>query len=235
MVLHRLVPLSIGGRAERNDRGSAPIDPAVDRGYASMMMGMRVACLLWLALAWAAIAAPCRAADGDGPLEDDVQVLTEVEMGAYAVRRLRFTVSGTSALTALIDADKIWGFSFGGSVGMTKSGPGLGGFLQIGYLSHSNHWEHAIPIDFGGQYRWGSHVKSFVVSGGMSFIALEPRKGSQTEGIFSLGTSWQVVPLIYADVGGRIMLHPAVGLDFKFETRTYWAVNVFSLKVSLVF
>jgi hypothetical protein len=175
------------------------------------------------------------AAQEEEDVENDVEIEQQVDTGAYAARKVRFTVSGMSALTALVDARDTWEFSFGGSVGMTKSGPGLGGFLQVGYLSGNHHWSHAIPIDFGGQYRWGTHVKTLFVSGGMSFIALQAEEGIQPEGIFPLGESWEMVPLIYVDLGGRIMLHPAVGLDFKVETRTYWAINIFSLKLSLVF
>ena len=174
----------------------------------------------------------------DPPEPDDTEGIglsEDVDTGGKALRRLRFTVAGMSAITALVDATDTWEFSFGGAVGVTKSGPGLGGFLQIGYLGPTNHWSHAIPIDFGGQYRWGSHVKSVFVSGGMSFIAVEPRRGILADGIFTLGKDWEVVPLIYMDVGGRIMFHPAIGLDFKLEARTYWVVNIISLKVSVVF
>lgn len=210
------------------------IDLQVNRGYVMRTVKRNLPAALAAATLLALVALPCAAAEEEA-FEDDVELSQDVELGLYQTRKLRFTVSGMSALTALVDAKDTWEFSFGGSLGMTRNGPGLGGFLQVGYLSGTSHWAHAIPIDFGGQYRWGSHVKSIFVSGGMSFIALMAKEGIQPSGIFGLGKSWEVVPLIYVDVGGRIMFHPSVGLDFKLEARTYWAINIFSLKLSLVF
>jgi hypothetical protein len=164
----------------------------------------------------------------------EMQISGDVVNGARPPR-LRVTVSGMTAITALVDAADTWGWSFGGSVGLTKAGKGLGGLLQVGYLSPSSHWDHAIPIDIGGQYRWGDWKRSLFVSGGMSFIAFAPRKGMIPKSTLKLGDSWQVAPLVFLDGGGRVMVAPHFGFDFKIEVRSYWAINIFALKLSLVF
>lgn len=163
-----------------------------------------------------------------------MQVSDEVTTGAKPPR-LRVTLSGTTALTALVDASKTWGWSFGGSVGLTKAGKGIGGLLQVGYLSPSAHWDHAIPIDFGGQYRWGDWRRSFSLTGGMSFIACAPREGMTPKSTIKLTDGWQIIPLVYLDAGGRVMVAPRFGFDFKLEVRSYWAINILALKISLVF
>lgn len=179
-------------------------------------------------LALLAIAAPARAS------EPHLQVSGDVENGARPPR-IRITLSGTSALTALVDATRTWDWSFGGSVGITRAGRGLGGLLQIGYLSPSAHWEHAIPVDIGGQYRWGNLRRSLFVSGGMSFITFSPRKGMTPRSTLKLTDGWQVVPLVYVDLGGRLMVASHFGFDFKLEARSYWAINILAAKLSLVF
>lgn len=149
--------------------------------------------------------------------------------------RVRIVLGATSALTALVDATRTWSWSFGGSLGITRAGSGLGGFAQIGYLSPSGHWDHAIPLDVGGQYRWGNLRRSLFISGGMSFIWFSPRPGMAPENTLELAGGWQVVPLVYVDLGGRLMFAEHFGLDFKIEARTYWVINIVAAKLSLVF
>lgn len=149
--------------------------------------------------------------------------------------RVRIVLGAASALTALVDASQTWSWSFGGSLGITRAGKGIGGFAQIGYLSPSDHWDHAIPLDVGGQYRWGNLRRSLFISGGMSFITFSPRPGMAPESTLKLSGGWQVVPLVYVDLGGRVMLAEHFGLDFKIETRTYWVINIVAAKLSIVF
>jgi hypothetical protein len=180
-----------------------------------------------------AFEAPARASDvtGDTP---SVSVSDEAAPAAKT-RRVRIVLGATSALTALVDATRTWSWSFGASLGITRTGSGLGGFAQIGYLSPSDHWDHAIPLDVGGQYRWGDLHRSLFVSGGMSFITFSPRPGMAPESTLELAGGWQVVPLVYVDLGGRLMLAEHFGLDFKIEARTYWVINIVAAKLSLAF
>ncbi len=180
-----------------------------------------------------AVEGPADASDAGG----DEPVLSVSDDAAPGARkhRIRLVISGTSALTALVDATQTWSWSFGGSIGITKAGSGIGGFAQIGYLSPSEHWDHAIPIDVGGQYRWGDLRRSLFISGGMSFITFSPRQGMAPENTLELTGGWQVVPLVYVDFGGRLMVAEHFGFDFKIEARTYWVINIVAAKLSLVF
>jgi len=161
--------------------------------------------------------------------------VSEDELPGARTHRIRLVLSGTSAFTALVDASQSWSWSFGGSIGITRAGSGIGGFAQIGYLSPSKHWDHAIPVDVGGQYRWGDLGKSLFISGGMSFITFSPRPGMAPEKTLKLTGGWQVVPLVYVDFGGRLMVAEHFGFDFKIEARTYWVINIVAAKLSLVF
>jgi hypothetical protein len=164
----------------------------------------------------------------------DVQVSGEATP-LESKHRVRIVLGATSAITALVDASRTWSWSFGGSLGITRAGSGLGGFAQIGYLCPSGHWDHAIPLDVGGQYRWGDLRRSLFISGGMSFITFSPRPGMAPKSTLELAGGWQVVPLVYVDLGGRLMLAEHFGLDFKVEARTYWVINIVAAKLSLAF
>jgi hypothetical protein len=149
--------------------------------------------------------------------------------------RISVTLSATSALSLLVDAERTAGWSFGGAAGISKAGPGIGGFLQVGYWGPSDHWDHAVPIDVGGQYRWGDLRRSIVLSGGMSFIAFAPREGMAPRRTIGISDGWQIAPLVFVGVGGRLMFLPHLGLDLQVEARSYWAINVVAARLSLVF
>jgi hypothetical protein len=117
------------------------------------------------------------------------------------VRFVVGAVGGASEMTMEGDNDTSWSYAAGALAEMSLAAPGLTPILQAGYLV--------------GAY----------LSGGLSVFVMDKKVNDPTGG--STG-DWAVSPLVYLDLGTRIMFRRHFGLEIRFEYRTYIVVNVLS-------
>jgi hypothetical protein len=174
---------------------------------------------LWTIIFLSAEAMPCRAASPReaGPSSRD--------LSDPIVRFVVGAVGGASEMTMEGDNDTSWSYAAGALAEMSLAAPGLTPILQAGYLVENKHWFHSIPIDIGGRFVWKKGMLGAYLSGGLSVFVMDKKVNDPTGG--STG-DWAVSPLVYLDLGTRIMFRRHFGLEIRFEYRTYIVINVLS-------
>jgi hypothetical protein len=148
-----------------------------------------------------------------------------------------FVVSGIAGAALMSESDGIEGkagwYIFGSSAELSLASAGLSPFLQIGYLAANKYWHHLVPIEFGGRYAWRRGGFFVFLSGGMSLLAIDKKTNEESAEQFSNG--WEVVPVIYMDVGSRLMIKRHFGFDLRFVWRTYAVINLVAMQGGLIF
>jgi len=146
---------------------------------------------------------------------------------------IRFLVAGTagaSSMTRQGDDNVSWSYAVGMSAEISLAGAGLTPILQAGYFFQNKQWFHSIPVDIGGRYVWTRGKFDTYASGGMSLFVADEKfedESGETTG------DWEVAPLVYIDLGTRIMFKRHIGLEVRVEYRTYVVMNIIGLKLGL--
>jgi hypothetical protein len=146
---------------------------------------------------------------------------------------VRVLVAGMGGACYMADLDESgtqWSYAAGVSAELSLAGPGLTPLLQAGYFFQNTQWFHAIPVDIGGRYAWIRGKVLAYVSGGMSVFTFDKKKeGPDGE----TDHDWEVTPLVYIDLGTRLMFKRHVGLEIRLEYRTYIVNNIIGLKIGI--
>jgi hypothetical protein len=188
---------------------------------------------------FAALAAPDAARASEGKGEEVKKAAEEAEKGdplklpPEPPPIVRFLVAGTGGACYMADLDESgtqWSYAVGVSAELSLAGPGLTPLLQGGYFFQNSQWFHAIPVDIGGRYAWMRGKVLAYVSGGMSVLTFDKKKEKEGGGT---GHDWEVTPLIYIDLGTRLMFKRHIGLEIRLEYRTYIVNNILGLKIGI--
>ncbi len=146
----------------------------------------------------------------------------------------RFVVAsavGASYMTEGNDDDPVtWSYAVGIGAELSLAAPGLSPVFQASYFLTNDHWHHMIPIDIGGRYMWKRGKIDAYISGGMSILVID-RKARDDLG--ETIHDWEVNPVIYADVGLRIMFKRNFGIEIRLEGRSYIVTNMVGLRLGI--
>jgi len=147
---------------------------------------------------------------------------------------VRFVAAGTAGFSFMPESDNggdiSWSPAFGLGAELSLASAGLTPIFQAGYYIQNRHWFHSIPVDIGGRYVWKRKIISVYLSGGASLFLIDKK----VEDLSGETTSdWEVNPLVYIDRGTRFMFKRHLGIDIRFEWRTYAMVNMIGLKIGL--
>ena len=148
------------------------------------------------------------------------------------LRYLVGALGGGSEMSESIGSGVTWSYAVGVNAELSLAGAGLTPAFQAGYLVPNTHWYHAIPVDIAGRYVWNRGRLDTYLSGGMS-VFIYDRKIEDDDG--KVSGDWEVTPLIYFDLGTRIMFMKHLGIEIRLEYRTYVVINVLGLRVGLAF
>lgn len=146
---------------------------------------------------------------------------------------VRFLVAAGGGASYMADLDESgtqWSYAVGLSAELSLAGPGLTPLLQAGYLFQNTQWFHAIPVDIGGRYVWIRGKVLAYVSGGMNVFTFD-KKTEDDEG--EIHHNWEVTPLVYIDLGTRLMFKRHIGLEIRLEYRTYIVNNIIGLRIGI--
>jgi len=131
-----------------------------------------------------------------------------------------------------IDSGMTWSYAAGVSAELSLADAGLTPAFQAGYLVINDLWFHAIPVDIVGRFVWNRGRLDAYLSGGMSVFIYDQKVEND---VGKVSGDWEVTPLIYFDLGTRIMFRKHLGIDIRLEYRTYIVINVIGLRVGLAF
>ena len=173
----------------------------------------------------AVLTIPCRALSAK---EEDPIVMEPPPI----LRTIVAAVGGGSSMSESIDSGVTWSYAVGFSAELSLAGAGLTPAFQAGYLVPNTQWYHAIPLDIAGRYVWNRGRLDAYLSGGMSVFIFD-KKVEDDEG--KVSGDWEVTPLVYIDLGTRIMFRKHLGIEIRLEYRTYVVVNIIGLRVGLAF
>jgi hypothetical protein len=173
----------------------------------------------------AVLTVPCRSLSAK---EEDPVLIEPPPILRYLVGAL----GGGSSMSESIDSGVTWSYAVGFSAELSLADAGLTPAFQAGYLVPNTQWYHAIPLDIAGRYVWNRGRLDAYLSGGMS-VFIYDRKIENDDG--KVIGDWEVTPLIYLDLGTRIMFMKHLGIEIRLEVRTYIVINVIGLRVGLAF
>ena len=123
-----------------------------------------------------------------------------------------------------------WSYAVGIGAELSLAAPGLSPVFQVSYFLINDHWHHMLPIDIGGRYMWKRGRIDAYISGGMSILVID-RKARDDLG--EIIHDWEVNPVIFADVGMRIMFNRHFGIEIRLEGRSYIVTNMIGLRLGI--